>query len=310
MYHHTISMVPDSNDVLFGGHIDRTRRTLGVAIAISLCVFLIGTYARGRWMKPVMEMTLQPVFFVILVGGGLAIWNAYWNDGLLLSWLLIFSLITPWLIHYNLQLGIYEPFVSAGYVTLALIVSTVGYLIGVGFRRLSLGDTEEGVAKSFTAVFGSVPGQTTRWFLLLSGLFVVPAGPVYVAGPYRSLLVSMVYPVTLFYPIGDITGRAVIGVGLILGWIGVATWPAYRGNGLLISWGVLFAPMFGTILSYGLLETFFASDLTSSAVNDVLIAALVSVAISVILGSLGFVIGVLIRRTVATQQRDHERIGA
>ena len=302
-------MVSDSNSVLFGRRTGRTRRTLGVAITIFLCTFLIGVYARGRWMQAVMETTLQPVLFVILVGGGLTIWNAYWNDGLLMSWLLMFSLVTPWLIHYNLQLGIYWPFVSAGYVTLALVVSTVGYLIGVGFRRVSLGETEEGVAKSFPAVFGSASGQTTRWFLLSSGLFVVPAGLVYVAGPYRSLLVSIVYPVALFYPIGDVTGRAVIGVGLILGWTGVATWPAYRGNGLLVSWGVLFAPMFGTILSYSLLETFSASDLSSSVVDAVLIATLVSVTISVILRTLGFVIGVLFRRTVAPQQRDHEKIG-
>lgn len=251
-------------------------------------------------MQTVMEMTRQPVLFVIVVGGGLTVWNAYWNDGLLLNWLLICSLITPWLIHYNLQLGIYEPFVSAGYVTLALIVSTTGYVIGVGFRRVAPGDTEGGVTKDFTAVLGSTPGQPVRWFLLLSGLFVIPAGLVYVAESSRSLLVSIVYPVVFFYPIGNVTGETAIGVVLILSWIGAATWPAYRGNGFLISWGVLFAPMFGTILSYSLLESFFASDLTSSVVNDVLIAALVSVAISVILGALGFVTGVLIRRTVAT----------
>lgn len=306
--HGTVDSV--SGETLFGRQRDRTRLTLGLATAIFIGMVLIGTYARGRWMQDVMRATTEPVVFVILVGGGLTIWNAYWNDGLLLSWLLLFSLITPWLIHYNLQFGIYEPFVSAGYVTLAFIVSTSGYLIGVGVRHATRDDTSRGVAERYAAVLSSTPRQTARWLLLVSGLVVIPAVLVYVAEPYRLELVSVVYPVVLFYPIGDLTVRTVIGVGLIMGWIGIATWPAYRGYGVIMSWGVLFAPMFGTILTYSLLEPFFGPDLTPSIVDDVLIAALVSVPLAVILGALGFVTGVLIRRAVATQQRGHERIRA
>lgn len=261
-------------------------------------------------MQEVMDKpTTQPIVFVILVGGGFAVWNAYWNDGLLLSWLLLSSLITPWLMQYNLQFGIYHPAVSAGYVTLALIVGTVGYLIGVGVRRVARGDTEGGFATSFTAMFGSTVDRPSRWYLLVSGLFVISAGLVYVAVPYRSLLLSIVYPFMLFYPVGHITGRMILGVGLIGGWIGAAAWPAYRGNGLLISWSLLFAPMFGVTLSYSLLGPLFTNDTTSSVVDDVLIAALLAVAISVILGALGFVIGVLIRRAVATWPQGHEKTG-
>lgn len=302
-------MAADSADSLFGHRPDRTRLTLALAAAIFLATLLVGTYARGRWMQAVMESTALPVAFLILVGGGLAIWNAYWNDGLLLGWLLLGCLVGPWLLHYNLRLGISQPFVSAGYVTLALVVGTAGYLVGVGLRRIAPGETGGELPESVSAVFGPTPDGASRWLVLLGSLFAVPAVLVAVAGPYRSLLVSVAYPVALFYPVGTITGRAILGAGLVLGWIAVATWPASRGNGLLVSWGVLFAPMFGTLLSYSLLESFFTQDLTSSLADDVRIAALVAVAISVILGTLGFVTGVLIRRTVAARVRGRDRIG-
>ncbi|WP_265110669.1 hypothetical protein [Halosolutus halophilus] len=207
-------------------------------------------------MQDVMGPQVYPVLFVLLVGGGLAIWNAYWNDGLLLSWLLIFSLVTPWLLHFNLQYGILEPFISAGYVTLALVVGTVGHLIGVGLRRALVGDTDGEAFKRAMGVLGSAPDESIRWSLLLSGLFVGTAVLVYVAEPYRNQLVSVVYPVLWFYPIGVVTWETVLGVGFVLGWLGLATWPASRGNGVLISWGVIFAPIFGTILTYSLLEAF------------------------------------------------------
>lgn len=249
-------------------------------------------------MQAVMETTVPPLAVVIVVGGGLAIWNAAHNDGLLVGWLLVFSLVTPWLLQYNLRLGIAEPFVTAGYVTLALLVGTVGYLFGVRLRDRPPADAPDTETARFSAVFGSETDRPVRWVLLLIALFVVPAILVVVAVPSRSVLLSIAYPVAWFYPVGDVSGRTVIGVCLLLGWTGLAAWPAARGNGVLRSWAVLFAPMFGTLVPYSILEGLFASDVSSPVVNDVLVAVLVAGSFSVILGALGFSIGVVVRRAL------------
>lgn len=259
-------------------------------------------------MQTVMDTTLHPVAFVVVVGGGLAVWNAYWNDGLLLSWLLVFSLVTPWLLHYNLHLGIYEPFVSAGYVTVALVSGTIGYLLGIWGRRYRLRDTEPMGSHGLTVVFGAAPDSTARWSFVVSGLFLIAAALLLGAGPYRSVLVSLVYPVALFYPIGTITAEAILGVGIIVGWVMVALWPAYRGNGVLVSWSVLFAPMFGVLLAYSLVDSFFTTDVTGTVVDAVVSAALVAGATAVILGALGFVGGALLRNPATTPRGGPEHI--
>lgn len=297
-------MAPNTNNTLFGRQTDRARRTIGLAVGLLVCMFLVGAYARGRWMQDVMAQQVYPVLFVILVGGGLATWNAYWNDGLLLNWLVVCSLVTPWLLHFNLQYGIYEPFISAGYVTLALVVGTIGHLVGVGLRSTLREDPDGGDLEKTIGALGSASSESIQWALLVAGLFFGSVVLVYVAEPYRFHLVSVVYPVTWFYPIGVVTWETVIGVGLVLGWLGLATWPAYRGNGLLISWCVILAPISGTILSYSLLEAFFTPDLSGTLTDDVAVALLVAVPIAVILGTSGFLIGVMLHRIGAFRRPD------
>lgn len=293
-------MTVDSGQIRTGFLGDTRTRSLlvlGIAGALFLSVYFLSIVAeRQGWMSAIDGQIHFVVLFVLVVGGGLAAGNASWNDGLGLSWLLVFALVFGWLWNVFVQEGpvfFDEAIVPLAWaVFTALVVGTVGYVIGRSFHGLPTQDTESDPSGWLLwLLVGQDPVRPVRWSLLAGGLFVIASSMMYVTQPYLPLPVEGVTLFELFYPTGVLAADTLPGAIVVLGWMGVAMWPAYRNAGLLVSWGLLFGPMFGASLTDFVLDGISGSG----PFVDATFAFLAALIFALILGTGGFLIGRALR---------------
>lgn len=273
-----------------------------------LVFFLLSDIARSRgWMVDWFARFPLVVLAVLLVGGSLAAGNAYWNDGVVLSWLLVFAPVVGWLWNVFVQEG--NVFFDEAIVPLAwavftaLVVGTVGYVTGRTVRGVEIRDGQESSTRVLRTPVGD-RSQVARWGVLAGGLFVVTSSLIYVTRPFVQLPVEGVSLFELFFPTGVIVANILLGTAVILGWSGLASWPAYRNAGLLVSWGVLFGPMFGAILT-----TFVMGGISGSGpLVDAALAFVAALVFAVILGTVGFLLGTTVRRIQGSSQGEYTHV--
>lgn len=303
--------MPRSSEVLIavlGRNERRSTLAFGVALALFLSVYLLSATAeRHGWMDVLDGRIYLVVLFVLVVGGGLAAGNAYWNDGLALSWLLVFALVFGWLWNVFVQEG--PVFFDEGIVPLAwavftaLVVGTVGYVVGRRPHGFGPQDIQGESSGWLLRVFvGRGPGRSGRWDMLAVGLFAIASGLIYVTRPYLPLPVENVTLFELFLVGGVFAANIPLGSIILFGWLGLAMWPAYRNAGLLVSWGLIFGPMFGAILTDYVMDGISGSG----PLVDATFAFLLALILALILGTGGFVLGTGLRRLV-TRRGDNRR---
>lgn len=289
-------------DGLLGVSLARSGLVLTLAGALSIGSVLLGATARAQGWMAVFDGRLSLlVLFVLVVGSAVAAANAYWNDGLLLSWLLVFGSVLGWLWIVFVQGPVFfdVAIVPIAWAALtALVVGTVGYVIGRR-RRLHARTKDEGKFEwPLEVLVGRELGQRGRWVVVSAMLFVLGSGVIYGTRPFVELPFEGVMLFELFYPTGVLAANTWLGTLVVLGWIGLAMWPAYRGAGLLVSWGIVFGPMFGAIL------TGFVLGGTSGVgpLLDATFAFLAALIFVVILGTGGFLLGIALRRVVGSPE--------
>lgn len=125
---------PLVSDGLLGISRRRSFLLTGLAFALFLGTYLLGTIARAQgWMSLLDGRLPLLVLFVLVAGVPVAAASAIWNDGLLLSWLLVFGPVLGWLWIVFVQGPVFldgaiVPIAFAGFA--ALVVGTLGYVIG------------------------------------------------------------------------------------------------------------------------------------------------------------------------------------
>lgn len=289
--------VPASfRSTLIGAEPARTFIIVGIAITLSLVVFLIGGMARQQqWIT---DVTFPVVLLVVIGGLVVAAGNARWNDGILLSWLLIAAPVAAWVWQHELVAccpPLQEILKTAGGfgILAALVIGTPGYAVGRVTSEMIASDERTWVPS----------GRVTRWILgedeqhvkrggRLAGVFFLGLLVVYVWGfpaiipglrtiGLKGPLLPVEYFLPLFFPpIWVEFTSPVVGIGVTILWIGIAAIPAYRGFGLYISW----------LLVFGLVLVPVTEGVAGSfSVLLAIIAALTT-------GTVGFVVGQVLQR--------------
>ncbi|SHH15260.1 hypothetical protein [Halobaculum gomorrense] len=283
--------MPSENELrvaLVGRDPRRTLSVFAAALALALLGYL--SAAGANWLPVLFDDLASLVIGVVLVVGGLAAANARWNDGVAGSWALVFGLVVGRVWADFVRRPVFSPDVLAvplGFAALAaFVVGTVGYVLG---RTLESGP--RGVAwlvdSDGRREFLVGTAETTfRWLAVAGGLLLGAAGVVG-SVPESTPVTATVSVPELFYPLAPIDGDPVVGVVVVLAWTGLAAAPALRGGGLLLSWAVVFAPLFGgTGLDY-------LRDGISGGgpAVDLALAFIAASAFAVVLGTVGFTVG-------------------
>lgn len=282
---------------LLGKSRSRSLLALGLSGALLLGAFLLGTVATTQGWMAILDGRISLLVLLVLVfGTAVAAANAYWNDGLVLSWLLVFGPILGWLWVVFVQgpIVFYGAIVPIAWSVLtALVVGTIGYVIGRGRRNYTHDRSEGQVEWPLAVIVGRDYSQRRQWLLLIGALFVLTGGMTYVVGPFLGFPIEGVTLFELFYPTAVLDANTSLGTLVVLGWIGLAAWPAYRGAGLLVSWGIVFGPMFGVIL------TGFVLGGTSGVgpLLDATFALLAGLIFTIILGTAGYILGGAFRKS-------------
>lgn len=299
-----------ASDVLLGRNREQTVLALSLATALFMGFFvLIPVFKTKGRMTAGLEHLPLVIMLIFVVGGVITAGNAYWNGGLVGSWLLVFGPVVAWLWHIFVQGAVFlsEAIVPLGWaVVTGLLVGTVGHIIGRRLRTLAPGDTvEKPSVWLFRLLVGHDPRQLVKWAVRAGGLFIVTAGLMYVTLSGLSLPVAGLSFDELFIPV-DIPNNPILTAIIIFGWIGLAMWPAYQNNGLLASWGLLFGPLFGATVTEFVMDT-----MTGSLMMDSLLSFLAALIIAVILGTAGFLLGKSLRWAVDYGQgTDEQSLGS
>jgi hypothetical protein len=290
------------NGTLLGEEKGRSYIVISLAAIIFALMFLTASNAAESWMT---EFTIQlyvPVLILFYIGGSLAAWNAYWNDGLIWSWLLVFNLIAPW--EWFATNGGHS-LLLAGMITgtLTLFIGTVGYGIGRYFKGSKF-QTPPRVPRepSVRILLGADLTRVNRWKAIAGGLFVVWGGLsslVFLTSNTPGILGMVFIPTVIIYQpeLMDVSGM-VMGAIVFAIWIAVAAWPAYSRNGILVSWGLIFAPFFGTALAYSFAGGYFTAEYTASFLTIIAFAFLIALGHAVVVGTIGFLLSLVIRQFI------------
>lgn len=123
---------------------EKTRTAWGVTIAGGL--FILSYFF---WGLPGVSATAYDVLPVDVIGAGLALlvlvtaWQAYWNHGLIVNWLLVFFPVLGATLNF-VGVGLQSPtgwerlgLTVAIPVLAALLLGTIGYLLGTATKRLT-----------------------------------------------------------------------------------------------------------------------------------------------------------------------------
>lgn len=275
---------------------------VGAAI-LSLSWYLLGQYMMDQGLMEVVDGRLFiPVAVTLVLGGAIAAGNAYWNDGMLVSWLLVFGPVCGWLWTVFVQtrtLSFDVVIVPVGFAAFAgIVVGTLGYALG---GRLRAADgTEPG--RVLGILVGRNEVEARRWWLVAGGLFVVAIGVIGGVGPDRQTPIEGVSVVELFLPLGALSADSLVGVLVVLVWLGVATWPAYRRAGVFASWGIVFGPVFGVVLTAFVLDGISGSG----PAMDATLAFVAALVLAVVLGSVGYLLGTVVRSLRGPDERGQQ----
>lgn len=287
--------MPDSSELrtaLLGRDTNKSLLAFGLATVLLLGVYLLGAIGEGQgWIFEFGQLLPQFVLVVFVVGGAVAAGNAYWNDGLVLSWFLVFGPVLAWLWIVWVQGAVsFEiAIVPVAFASLAaLVAGTLGYVVG----RVINGRTDseswyEPTGWLVRVLVGQVPARTVGWWALAGGLFVLASVLFYTTDPLLPLPIVGVSLIALFIPVGALAADLATGVVAVLAWMGLAAWPAYRREGLLVSWGLLFAPGFGAMLIH-----YAVGDRSGGGPwFDAVVALLYASSIALLLGTGGYLLG-------------------
>lgn len=303
-----MAQASEIRSALFGQVRHRTFLVSGAAVVLFFVAFSSGTIAETRGWEVLIHFV---VLFLLVVGGAVAAGNAYWNDGLFGSCFLVFCLAFGWLWTVFVQQGTvsfaeaFPPFAWA--VFAALVVGTVGYVVGRRLRDPLPRDTgDEPTGWLLGVLVGFHTDRSGIWGPLAIGLFLVAGGLIYGTRPFFPLPVEGVSLIEVFTVVGVFVASIPVGTTVFLGWLGLAAWPAYRNEGLLVSWGLLLGPLFGAIV-----VDFVTSGMTGNPIIDATLAFLLALVLAVSIGTCGFVLGRGLRRTVVwVRATDDQRVSA
>jgi hypothetical protein len=133
-------MPSTANRLLFGSQPSHSKAGVGISIGLFVLFFASSSVLN-------LQPYLTQVPFEILIGGvsliicsGIA-WFAYQNDGLVIGWLIAFSIPFAVYLEGFLESGtsdrVADAVLSAGVIGLiyAVIVGTLGFVVGVAVRR-------------------------------------------------------------------------------------------------------------------------------------------------------------------------------
>lgn len=306
-----MSQIPELRDTLFGRNRTGTFLGLGFAMMLFIGIFILRGWAEMAEGETFGTLPISDVVFVVVVGGGFAAVTAFWNDGLLLSWLLVFCPVIAWVWPNFVQGPVFfkavvHPFALAAVA--AILAGTAGYVIGRRIHmKTSLFTEEDPFAWDVRLILGHDPSQLFQWAERACVLLFVSAGFMYSTRPYIALPIEGLTLIEVFLPIGALNTAPMIGTIVIFGWMGLASWPAYRDNGLLSSWGILFGPIFGATL----IDFTIDSMSGSSPIMDFSLAFLAALIIALVLGTGGYILGRGLRGAVEYgQPSDKNRIGS
>lgn len=138
-------MPSTTNRLLFGSNHSRSKTGIGISIGLFVAFF-----ASSRLLN--LQPYLIQVPFEILIGGlslficlGIARF-AYQNDGLIIGWLIAFSIPFAVYLEGFLESGtsdrVSDAVLSAGAIGLiyAVVVGTLGFVVGIAVRRIRKSD--------------------------------------------------------------------------------------------------------------------------------------------------------------------------
>ena len=277
------------------GH-DRKRAIVSFGVGLTLFVvsFLAGSIAESNGLTNDWFARFPLAVLASLVAiGVLAAGAAYWNGGLASSWFVAFAAAFGWLSNVligedtALLEGVVAPLGLAGGI--AVTLGTVGYAIGRYLRARNTGDGKGALPEPLLRILlGDEPDQLISWRTRTGGLFLAAAASIYVTSPDALFSIRTFELVEIFIPAGGLYAPFVFGTVAIPGWLAVATWPAYRSEGLLASWLLLFGPFFGAWVTDDVL----LGRLTGSGpLVDAVLVLLGAFVLAVVLGTAGFVLG-------------------
>ena len=288
------------------GH-DRKRAiaSFGVALTLFVVSFLAGSVAESNgftndWFAR-FPLAVLASFVAI---GVLAAGTAYWNGGLASSWLVVFAAAFGWLSNVligeetTLLEGVVAPLGLAGGI--AVTLGTVGYAIGRYLRVRNTGDEKDALPEPLLRILlGDEPDQLVSWGTRAGGLFLAAAASICVTSPDALFSIRTFELVGGLVPASGLSAPFVFGTVAIPGWLAVATWPAYRSEGLLASWILLFGPFFGAWVTDDVL----LGRLTGSGpLVDAVLVLLGAFVLAVVLGTAGFVFGSGLRQVIGRRQ--------
>jgi hypothetical protein len=278
------------NAALFGRVRERTSLVLWTVVLVFVWFAVVdeGPLSPGELPTTPSFLTLFPAVVI-----GLAVVNAYWNDGLVVSWLLAFG------VTLGLFWNGWDSIVVFGTVLTALAAGTAGHAIGLLLRRLTTPEAERGARGPLLAILlGPDRGRLHRWVVLAAVLGLGVEALVLTVGPETPLPVLGVKPGALFYPPFADPSFVVPAVLVLLGWTGLATIPAARGGGLFAGWTLVFVPFF--VGSFVVIpDTPLAVDLA----RRVEFAFLSAGVVACVAATVGFPAGRALRRVVILRNR-------
>lgn len=288
----TMSILHHRRTDLLGRDPPKSFLVFLLSIALTLGIYALGTTdVAQEWISGFGQMQPHFALLVFVVGGAVAAGNAYWNDGLVLSWLLVFGPVLAWLWNVGDQGVVHfgADIVLIGFATLgALVAGTLGYVVGRVFNGRAESETwYEPITWLLRVLVGQIPEQSTRWGILAGGLFVLASVVFYSTYPSLQLPIVGVDLIALVIPIDAIAADYATGLAVVLAWIGLAAWPAYQRNGLLVSWALLFGPIFGALFT-----RYVVFDPSGGGrLFDFVAAVLVALSIVLLLGTGGYLLG-------------------
>lgn len=250
-----------------------------VLLAVGLLALAAATFytdVNTLWPLPLVESGA-----VLLVA--LAAAEAYYNEGVLVAWLLSFAAALPAFVFHPPRGPRFAvtpetaPMAVATAAGVAVGLGTVGFVVGAALRRRrDGGDDYEPSATVLPVLFVGRNARTAgRWLLLSAGVFAVLFGGVW----------------TGVLPFGFGLGGGVGITVLLVLMAGPAMLHAFRNSGLLVCWAVAFAPLFGVFLALQV-----GATVEPAPDSPVLFALGSSVLFSVPVGTVAFLLGLLGRR--------------